>query len=105
MILDPRRAEENLQADLAKVRTAVRMRLGIVAGIVIVGLLQMHFDFAGNADLVALARVFFKTAAPLLGLAAAGVLIVLALGWRDMKRARDVYDSKRFRVPTRKTPP
>lgn len=103
MLPDPRRAEEDFQAELAKVRAAVRMRLGIVAGIVIVGLVQTNFDFSAETGLADLVVRCVKDAAPLLGIAAAGLLVVFGLAQRDLKRARDLYESKRFRVPTRKT--
>jgi len=93
MLLDPKRAEENLKADLAKIRTTVRMRFGIVAGIVIVGIFQTNFE--GQP----LARALL----PLFGIGAVGLFVVYALAYRDKKRAQDVYDSSRFRVPTRKT--
>ncbi len=103
MLPDPRRAEEEFLAELAKVHAAARTRLGIVAGIVVVGLVQTNYDFSAEAGFVALVVSIVKDAAPVLGIAVAGLLLVLGLAQRDMKRARDLYESKRFRIPTRKT--
>jgi hypothetical protein len=96
-LLNPQRAQENLDADLAKIRTKMRMRLGIVAGVVIVGLFQTNFDFAFDIP------SYFRAALPVLGLAVAGVLVVVALTLRDTKKARDRFESQRFRIPKRKS--
>ena len=93
MRLDPKRAEENFKADRAKIRTTVRMRIGIVAGIVIIGIFQTNFDTQPPAQALL----------PLFGVAAVGLFVVFALAYRDKKRAQDVYVSGRFHVPTRKT--
>ena len=103
MLTDPRRAEEDLVTDLAKVHTTARMRLGVVAGIVIVGLVQTHFDIPDSADLFAKAHAVAVAVGPVFGIAVGGVLLVVLVARRDMKRAQDRYESKRFRVPTRKT--
>ena len=105
MQIDPRRAEEDLETDLAKVRSTVRMRLGVVAGVVIVGLVQTNFDGVDGGGIFDAARRIFILALPVLGLGLLGALIVGGLAGRDIKRARARYDSKRFRVPTRKSGP
>jgi len=92
MLLTPQRAAENLKADLAKIRAKLRMRVGVVAGVLIVAAFQTNFD---NPALL-------MAAAPLLGLGAFGILVVLALDFRDKKRAQAVHDSSVFRVPKRK---
>ena len=104
MLTDPRRAEEELAVDLAKVHSIARMRLGLVAGLVIVGLTQTHFNIPDRVDIFAQVYAAIASAGPVLGIAVGGVLLVVLLARRDMKRAYDRYESKRFRVPTRKTP-
>ncbi len=103
MVASPRRAEENLEADLALVRAQVRMRLGVVAAIVLVGLYQTNFETApaGGAGFGAM----LSAALPVLGIAVAGALIVFALGWRDAKQVRAKHEPNLFRVPKRKTRP
>ncbi len=103
MLIDPERAKEHLDADLTKVRATVRMRLGVVAGIVIVGLIQTHFDITDKSDAVGIARAVYAAALPIFGIAVAGILLVVLLAVRDSKRARHRYESTRFRIPTRKT--
>jgi hypothetical protein len=103
MVSDPRREEENLQADLAKIRGTTRMRLGVVAGIVIIGFFQIRFPHLDGGDLLAEARAVFQALMPLVFIAGAGVLVVLALARRDAKRVEAAYESKRFKVPKRKS--
>ena len=101
MVFNPRREEEKLEADLAKIRATTRMRLGVVAGVVIIGLMQTKFQPVGG-DLFTAASTLLQTALPVIFIAAAGVLFVVGLAWRDMRRARAAYESKRFRVPKRR---
>ena len=89
-MLDPRRAETEFQADLAKVRRTRRTRLGMVAGVAVVALFQARYDR-------------FETIALILGLILACVLAVVSVARLDMKRAERRYDSQRFRVPVRKS--
>ena len=103
MLLDPRRAEENFETDRAKIRVAVRIRLGIVVGLVAVGLFQTDYNIQPDADVVTTVLHFVIDAKPVLGIGAAGLLLVFGLAQRDLKRARDLYESKTLRVPTRKT--
>jgi len=103
MLLDPRRAEENLKADLAKIRMTARMRFGIVAGVVIVGLLQTNFDVPPGLTFSELAPIYLRILAPVLGLAGIGVLVVFALARRDIKAAHTRFESQTFRVPKRKS--
>lgn len=103
MVFNPRREEEKLQVDLAKIRQTTRMRLGVVAGIVIIGGFQTRFPDIGGADPLNAAREIFRTVFPLVVVAAVGVLIVLALARRDTRQVEAAYESKRFRVPKRKT--
>ncbi len=93
MVLELKRAESNYNADLLKIRVAVRTRLGIVAGVVIVGIFQVNYE----------GQPLLQAVAPLLGIAAFGVLAVFAFAARDKKRAQEVYDSSRLHVPSRKT--
>jgi hypothetical protein len=104
MVLNPRREEENLEADLAKIRNTTRMRLGIVAGIVIIGFLQTNFPALDGRDLLTGARTLLQAVMPLVFLAVAGTLVVLALARRDQKRVEAAYESRRFRIPKRKKP-
>ena len=103
MLINPQRAQQILDDALAKIRMKTRMRLGLVAGAVIVGLSQtgFHSDAAAPLDK---ARDYVQAAGPVLALAVAGVFLVVALSRLDIKRAREAYDSQRFRIPTRKTP-
>lgn len=103
MVLDPRREEEKLQADLVQIRNTTRMRLGVVAGILIIGYFQLNFPTVDGSDWLADVRTLFRAALPLVFIAVAGVLAVLALARRDAKRVEAAYESKRFRVPKRKT--
>ena len=103
MLINPQRAQQNLDDALAKIRMTLRMRLGLVAGVIIVGLSQTTFysDAAANGDVL---RDYFKAAVPVLGIAVLGLFLVIALSRLDIKHARDVYDSQRFRIPIRKSP-
>ena len=105
MPFDPRRAEENLQAELAKIRSTARMRFGIVAGVIIVGLLKTNFSLDADADLIAQVVAIVRAAMPVIGLAAVATLLILALAQRDVKRARAKHESQIFRVPVRKSRP
>jgi hypothetical protein len=96
MVLDPRRAEENFATDLAKIRATTRMRLGIVVGVVIVGLLQTRFDVPPDAGLLGYVQSYFTAAKLILGVAVLGVVIILLVARRDTTRARDRYDGSRF---------
>ncbi|MBY0511622.1 MAG: hypothetical protein K2P94_15910, partial [Rhodospirillaceae bacterium] len=86
MALLPGRDEENLAADLAKIRATARMRLGVVAGVVIVGLFQTRFPDVAGVDMMTAARTLVRTGLPVLMLAVAGVFVVVALARRDIKR-------------------
>lgn len=101
MIVDPRRAEEDLKADLARVRATMRMRLAVVAAVVLVGLFRTNFRIESGLDAVSVAHSILTTASPVLGIAGAGSLIVFALAWRDTKRLHSLFESKRFRIPKR----
>jgi hypothetical protein len=103
MLINPKRAEEKLHSDLAKIRIAVRMRFGIVAGVVIVGLLQTNFNVPPGLGFADLAAAYIRIGGPVLGLAVVGVLIVLALARRDINAAQARFESQTFRVPKRKT--
>lgn len=101
MALLPGRDEENLAADLAKIRATARMRLGVVAGVVIVGLFQTRFPDVAGVDMMTAARTLVRTGLPVLMLAVAGVFVVVALARRDIKRKVAEHESKRFRIPSR----
>lgn len=101
MVFSPSREEENLRADLAKIRATTRMRLGVVAGLVIIGLLQSKFPMAPDADIVTAIRAILHAVMPVIFIGAAGVLLVVGIARRDMKRVQAAYESKRFRVPKR----
>ncbi len=103
MLPDPRRAEEDFQAETARLRTVLRTRLGILAGLVIAGLVQTDYNVPAGAGLVAIVVQVVNDAMVVLGIAAAGLVLIFGLLQRDQKRAHDLYESKRFRVPTRKT--
>ena len=103
-MLSPQRAQANLDEALAKIRTTTRMRFGVVAGIVIVGLFQINFSAVPDqGETLALVQSYLRTAFPVLAVAVAGGLVVMALRQRDIKRARDIHDSQVFRVPKRKS--
>lgn len=104
MVLNPRREEENLEIERAKIRATTRMRLGVVAGVLIIGILQIRFPSFSGGDVLAHAREILRTAMPLAFLAGAGVLVVLGLARRDLQRVEAAYEAKRFRVPKRKKP-
>ncbi|MSO72356.1 MAG: hypothetical protein EXQ84_01925 [Rhodospirillaceae bacterium] len=87
--------------DLARVRATMRMRLGVVAGIFLVGLYRTNFKTDSGADTITVAHSILSAALPVLGLAAAGSLIVFALAWRETKRPHNLFESKQFRIPTR----
>ena len=93
MLLDPQRAQAKLDEALARIRKAQRMRFGMVAGVVIVGLLQVA---VGKRPVV-------EAGLPVLGLAVAGAAVIQALSVRDAKRAQRTFESESFRVPKRKT--
>jgi cytochrome c-type biogenesis protein CcmH/NrfF len=97
----PGRDAENLAADLRKIRVTTRMRLGVVAGVVIVGLFQTRFPDLVGLDTLTAASILAWTALPVLMLAVAGVFVVVALARRDIKRKEAEYESKRFRIPGR----
>ena len=103
MLPDPRRAEENLAASLQKLRSATRMRYGIVAGVIIAGLLHTNFNVVGDGDPVAALVQMFFAVMPVLWLGAAGAVIVFALSWRDSKRLLEKHEAGRFRIPVRKS--
>jgi hypothetical protein len=105
MALNPRLEEEKLATELAKIRQTTRMRLGIVAGIIIIGVLQTNFPDLGGSHPGAVVGPLLRAAMPLAFLAAAGVLVVVGLARRDMKRAEAAFESKVFRVPKRKKRP
>ena len=93
MLINPQRAQANLDEALARIAKTRRARFGIVGGIIVVGLLQIVFGermtlFAVLADL---------------GLAAAGVAVVMLLAERDRRRALREFESQTFRVPKRKS--
>lgn len=98
----PSRDEEKLAVDLAKIRATARMRLGVVAGVVIVGVVQTRFPDVAGEDTLTAARTLIRTALPVLMLAVAGVFVVVALARRDIKRKEAEVESKRFRIPKRK---
>jgi hypothetical protein len=85
-----------------KIRATARMRLGVVAGIVIVGMVQTRFPDIAGEDAVTAARILLRAALPVLMLAVAGAFVVVALARRDIKRKEADYESKQFRVPGRK---
>lgn len=101
MLFSPSREEENLRTDLAKIRATTRMRLGVVAGLVIIGLVQTKFPMAPDADVVTAIRAVLRSVMPVIFIGVAGVLLVVGISRRDMKRVQAAYESKRFRVPKR----
>lgn len=103
MVWTPRQDEETLEADLAKIRAATRMRLGIVVGIIVVGLAQTHFPSAPDADLATRARSIMMAAMPVLLIAGVAAVVVVGLAQRSIARVRAEYESKRFRVPRRRS--
>jgi len=105
MALNPRLEEERLAAELTKVRQTTRMRLGIVAGILIIGVFQTNFPALSGPEPLVVAGNVLRAVMPLVFLAVAGVLVVVGLARRDMKRAEAAFESKRFRVPKRKKRP
>lgn len=104
VLLNPRREEENLEVARAKIRATTRMRLGIVAGVLIIGIFQTKLPGLSGDGVAADAQELLRTAMPLVFLAVAGVLVVLGLARRDLRRVEAAYDAKRFRVPKRKKP-
>lgn len=104
MLISPQRAQVNLDAALAQIRIKTRMRLGIVVGILIVGVLRT--DFAAPLVAVAMPALPPVIAAlfPLAAIAVAGVAGIFALRQRDIRRARAAFDKTAFKIPTRKSP-
>ena len=101
MVFSPSREEENLRTDLAKIRATTRMRLGVVAGLVIIGLLQTKYPIAPDADFVTASRMIVRAVMPVIFIGVAGIVLVVGIARRDMKRVEAAYESKRFRVPKR----
>ncbi len=103
MLIDPQRAQANLDDALAKIRVKTRMRLGIVAGVLLVGLFRTDFNLPPFGLRFAGVPIFIVALLPLIGLGVAGVAVIILLRERDLRRARAEYDKTTFKVPTRKT--
>lgn len=101
MALPSARDEEKLAADLAKIRAAVRMRLGALVGLVGVGLFQIRFPDISGMDMVTAARTLLSAALPVLTVAVAGAFLIVGLARRDTKRKQAEHESKQFRIPVR----
>ncbi len=67
MQINPRRAELELATDLAKIRMTLRMRIGIAAAVVIVGLFQTPFGGAAGLEGMDQVRALFSAAMPAIG--------------------------------------
>jgi len=97
MLINPQRAQAELDHTLIKIHATTRMRVGIVAGMVIVGL--FHTDFGGRFGIEGYAMATL----PVIALSTLGLIVVLVLRLRDIKKARARYESQTFRIPKRKS--
>ena len=103
MLIDPQRAQAKLDTALAQIRVKARMRFGIVAGVVMVGLFQTDFNAPPFGALLPGMPLFIVALVPLLALALIGALVIMGLRQRDVASARAEYDKTTFKIPTRKT--
>jgi hypothetical protein len=93
MLLNPQRAQANLDEALRKIRQTQRTRFGIVGGVVVAGLIRAALG----------ERPLLESAPPILALAVAGAVIVQLLTVRERKRAEREIEKQTFHVPKRKT--